>query len=140
MPKQEQMSAKEYQELLSSGKYVVEHGRLIPNKVKNKYNAEKVIVDGILFDSTKEAKYYVDLKYKKLGRLIKDFRRQVAFPVINSKGKTLYTLRLDFVVENNDGTFEYIDVKGLKKGTAYRLFLNKKKSVENQYKIVIREV
>jgi hypothetical protein len=49
------------------------------NKKKSKYNNEKVEVDGIIFDSKKEERYYQDLKLLKKAGEVKDFTLQPEF-------------------------------------------------------------
>jgi len=48
-------------------------------KKGNKFGAKKTVVDGITFDSKKEAWYYGDLKIKKRAGLIDSFERQVPY-------------------------------------------------------------
>ena len=59
----------------------------------NKYNARKVTVDGITFDSAKEANRWCELKLLQRAGEIYDLQRQVPFVVIpeqrDSKGKLL---------------------------------------------------
>lgn len=45
----------------------------------NKYKNVKTVVDGITFDSKKEANYYGVLKMRKLAGEIDDFQCQAAF-------------------------------------------------------------
>lgn len=47
-----------------------------------KYNAQKVTVDGITFDSRKEANRYCELKLLERGHVITDLRLQVEFELI----------------------------------------------------------
>lgn len=85
---------------------------------KHKYNARKIEVDGIRFDSKAEADYYLYLKYLQSINEVRSFYLQ---PVINLlpsfkyNGKTIRKMdyRLDFKVEYMDGKVEYIDVKGM---------------------------
>ncbi|OFO55644.1 DUF1064 domain-containing protein [Nosocomiicoccus sp. HMSC059G07] len=85
---------------------------------KHKYNARKIEVDGIRFDSKAEADYYLYLKYLQSINEVRSFYLQ---PVINLlpsfkyNGKTIRKMdyRLDFKVEYMDGKIEYIDVKGM---------------------------
>jgi len=51
----------------------------IPTIKKNKFNAKKKEIDGIIFDSSKEAGRYVDLKNQQQAGLIRDLRHQVEF-------------------------------------------------------------
>lgn len=43
--------------------------------VYSKYRAKKTVVDGIIFDSKKEADFYCELKMLKMGGVVKDFER-----------------------------------------------------------------
>lgn len=82
----------------------------------SKYHSKKVWVDGLCFDSKKEADYYVYLKYSLMAREIKGFSRQARFVIIEGTDKdnraTEYIA--DFVVFHNDGSSEIIDTKGVK--------------------------
>lgn len=51
-------------------------------KGNNKYQNRKTEVDGILFDSKKEAQYYVYLKQQEQLGNIKDLQMQVSFELI----------------------------------------------------------
>lgn len=87
--------------------------------VYSKYKAKKVVVDGIVFDSKKEANYYCELKMLKMGGVVKSFECQHKF-VLQDKfkyqGKTerAITYIADFVVEYADGHVEVVDVKGMR--------------------------
>lgn len=98
---------------------------------KSKYGANKVEIDGIKFDSQKEADYYSELKLRLTTKNIKGFCRQAEFVLANN---TRY--KADFVVFNNDGTSEIIDVKGFKTDV-YKL---KKKLFEDKFNLKIVEV
>lgn len=50
--------------------------------VENKYRAKKCVVDGIKFDSQKEAKRWFHLKNLERAKEITDLRRQVRFPLL----------------------------------------------------------
>ena len=81
-----------------------------------KYNAKKTWIDGICFDSNKEADYYVELKILQKNGAIKGFCRQPRFLLEAGTGKddraTEYVS--DFIIFNNDGSTEIVDVKGMK--------------------------
>lgn len=86
----------------------------------SKYNAKKVEVDGIKFDSKAEAEYYLHLKEKVDNGEIRSFERQIrmtlqeGFYLEGIKGKVrAITYVVDFVVTNEDGSITYIDVKGI---------------------------
>jgi len=97
---------------------------------KHKFHAIQIELDGIKFDSKKEAKFYMQLKMlQKLGEVI-FFLRQVPFDL---PGNIKY--RCDFQVFYKDGTVSFIDVKGMKT----QEYIMKKKQVESLYPIVIEE-
>lgn len=96
-------------------------------QVKNKefkYKNKKSEVDGIVFDSKKEAAYYINLKLARKAGKIKDFHLQPVFELLEPKkdfvtGKGIY-YRADFKVIKNDGSEEIVDTKGYKT-YAYKL-------------------
>ena len=53
-----------------------------------KYNAQKVVCDGITFDSKKEAQRYQVLKYLERANEISDLRLQVEYELIPNQYKT----------------------------------------------------
>lgn len=86
----------------------------------HKYNAKKVEIDGIKFDSIAEGEYYLHLKEQVAEHKILGFERQKrmllqeGFSVEGVKGRIrpiFYVV--DFVVVQNNGSFTYIDVKGV---------------------------
>ena len=111
-------------------------------KKRNKFNAKKTIVNGITFDSKKEALYYTNLLLCKRTSLLKDkvleIELQPRYDIIVNKKKIGF-YKADFKVKYHDRV-EIIDVKGLKKGAAYQIFRLKKKLVEALYNIEIIEV
>jgi len=85
---------------------------------KNKYNNSKPTIDGITFDSKKEADYYCDLKLLKKAGKIKDFELQPKFWLLgpeNDKvtGNGVY-YKADFKIINNDDSEAIVDTKGYK--------------------------
>ena len=101
---------------------------------KSKYNNKKTIVDGITFDSKKEAEYYCNLKTLKRAGEIKDFGLQERYelqPTFKKNGTThrSITYVADFVIVNLDGTTEVIDVKGVET----QVFKIKQKLFEYKY-------
>lgn len=86
----------------------------------SKYHAHKTIVDGITFDSNKEAKRYGELKLMERAGVIKNLRRQVRFeliPAFDVHGKhyrpTSYVA--DFVyLDAKTGDEVVEDVKGMR--------------------------
>lgn len=103
-------------------------------KEKSKYKNIKTTVDGITFDSKREAEYYCKLKLLKQAGEIKDIALQPRYelqPTFRKNGTThrSITYVADFVVVNNDGTTEIIDVKGVET----KEFKIKKKLFEYKY-------
>lgn len=85
----------------------------------SKYKAQKTTVDGIEFDSKKEAKRYIELRYlEKIGQIC-NLQRQVPFLLqegfINNKGKKIREINYiaDFVYEQFD-TKIVEDTKGFR--------------------------
>lgn len=91
---------------------------------KTKYGAHKTVVDGIKFDSRKEAERYYQLKFLEKQGTIKDLQRQVKFVLIptqrDNDGKLLerersyiadfvYIMHGERIVEDTKGfrTAEY---------------------------------
>ena len=104
-----------------------------PNR-RSKYGNQKTVVDGIEFDSKKEAEYYCQLKLLKKAGEIKDiglqprFELQPAFEKNGVKYRPI-TYIADFVITNNDGTTEIVDVKGVET----QVFKIKQKLFEYMY-------
>ena len=97
---------------------------------RHKFNAKKTELDGIRFDSKKEARYYQTLKLKVKAGIVLFFLRQVPFDL---PGNVKY--RVDFQEFHADGTVHFVDVKGIKTDT----YIMKKKMVEDLYPIKIEE-
>lgn len=124
----------------------------------SKYNANKAIVDGIEFDSCKEANRYCELKLLQRAGAIKDLELQKAFELIPAqrepdtigkrggviKGKTIeqaVTYRADFFyTDAKTGEKICEDVKGFKGGGAYAVFTIKRKLMLHKYGIKIKEI
>lgn len=108
----------------------------------SKYNSIKVTIDGITFDSRKEANYYCELKMLRMAGVVKDFDMQVPFTLLDGykrKGKAVRGIKYyaDFVVTYVDGHKEVVDVKGVRTDV-YKL---KKKLLLAKYpEIDFREV
>ncbi|MGG3662540.1 DUF1064 domain-containing protein [Bacillus gobiensis] len=100
----------------------------------NKFGAKKTEVDGIVFDSKAEAKYYLQLKWMKQGKQIKDFKVQPRFllqDAFEKNGKMIRKIEYvaDFEIHNLDDSVEIVDVKGHKT----REFLLKEKMFNKRY-------
>lgn len=109
----------------------------------SKYNAKKVEIDGIKFDSKAEGEYYLHLKQQVTERQILGFERQKrmllqeGFSVEGVKGKIrpiFYVV--DFIVTENDGTLTYVDVKGMETD----VFKLKKKLFMKRYNTALLKV
>lgn len=97
---------------------------------KSKYGANKVEIDGIKFDSQKEADYYSELKLRLAAKDIKGFCRQAEFVLAPN-----LRYKADFIVFNNDGTSEILDVKGMQT----QVYKDKKKVFEDKFNLKIVE-
>ena len=103
-------------------------------KKRQKYGNRRVEVNGIKFDSAKEARYYQELMLRYKAGDLKLVLLQVPFIL---PGPVKYYA--DFLTIDNDGNFEVIDVKSeaTKKN---RVYINKKKQMAAVYGIEIKEV
>ena len=86
--------------------------------MRNKFNAKKTVVDGITFDSTKEAKRYAKLRDMERAGKIQGLRLQVPFELVPSfecDGVKYREMRYiaDFVYYRN-GKQVVEDTKGVK--------------------------
>lgn len=90
----------------------------------SKYGNDKIVLDGITFDSKAEAQRYGELKILKKAGQIKDFNMQPSFRL--HSGVRYYP---DFIVWGNDGSVWVEDVKGLET----QVFKDKKKLFEADY-------
>lgn len=91
-------------------------------KASNKFGARSKTVDGIRFDSTLEAEYYVYLKALKRAGVISKLELQVKCELLPAQkhpltGKHIraITYIADFRVTYPDGSVEYLDTKGFEK-------------------------
>ncbi len=109
----------------------------------SKYNAKKVEIDGIKFDSKAEGEYYLHLKQQVTERQILGFERQKrmllqeGFSVEGVKGKIrpiFYVV--DFIITENNGTLTYVDVKGMETD----VFKLKKKLFMKRYNTALLKV
>lgn len=103
--------------------------------VKSKYHAQKMVVDGITFDSKKEAKRYNELKLLAQSGVITNLRLQVPFILYEkSQYGGVRKYLADFVyIENGIEIVE--DVKGCRT----KEYLLKKRMVAEKYDIIIKE-
>ena len=108
-----------------------------------KYNAVKTQIDGIIFDSKKEAEYYKNLLLLKQAGEVVDIKLQPEFELQEGYIKDGAKIRpikyiADFLVVYKDGRVEIIDTKGYRKDKVYLL---KKKLFHYKFKgLTIKEV
>ena len=86
---------------------------------KNKYGNTKIVIDGIKFDSLKEAKRYGELKLLLKAGKIKNLRLQPEFilqPSFKRNGKTIRAIKYiaDFSYTDKEGNEVIEDTKGYK--------------------------
>lgn len=107
-----------------------------------KYGNRKTVVDGITFDSMKEATRYSELRLLLRAGEIFDLQRQVPFTLIPKQvrdGKVIerpVVYKADFVYKEKDGTEVVEDVKGMKT----KEYIIKRKLLLWQFGLVIHEV
>lgn len=113
--------------------------------MKQKYNSKKIIVDGIKFDSRKEASRYIYLKQQEKAGLISNLELQKKFVLIPKQTDGKKTVErecayyADFVYIK-DGETIVEDVKGYRNGQAYALFTIKRKLMLYVHGIRVKEV
>lgn len=99
-----------------------------------KYRNVKTIVDGITFDSAKEARRYGELKLLQRGRQISGLQVQPSFPIVIN-GVKVCTYKADFGYVDQIGSPVIEDCKGFKTP----VYLLKKKLMLAVYGIEIHE-
>lgn len=77
----------------------------------SKYRAVKMTLDGVKFDSKREALEYARLKMLQGAGLVRDLECQTVFP-IEINGKRVCEYRADFTWTDETGARRAIDVKG----------------------------
>lgn len=126
-----------------------------------KYHSKKTVIDGITFDSKKEAERYSKLKLLERCGAISNLELQKVYELIPAQyefyeryGKNGNRLKdgkkciekscvykADFVyIDNETGQQVVEDVKGYKGGQAYSLFSIKRKLMLERYGIKVKEV
>lgn len=104
-----------------------------PKEKKNKYNAHKVWIDGVVFDSALEGRYYSSLKLLQRAAVIKGFGRQCRFVITEGDSENRGTEYVaDFIVFYSDGHTEIVDTKSpaTREDLAFKL---KMKSFREKY-------
>ncbi|HCI7192435.1 DUF1064 domain-containing protein [Acinetobacter nosocomialis] len=116
------------------------------NKGRNKFNASKIKLDGMTFDSIKEYKRYIELKALQQRGEIKELRHHTKFELaprikIEGEKRTKPALRYfaDFTYFTAAGVYVVEDVKSVatRKLPSYR---NKKHLMKTVHNIDVREV
>ena len=94
----------------------------------NKYNAKKVTVDGITFDSVAESRYYKYLLGLIAAGEVESFEMQKSYTLLDKfphpkTGKTIRAIKYvpDFEVIYTDGRVEVVDIKGFMKNPVFLL-------------------
>jgi len=103
-------------------------------KSKSKYGNKKVVIDGIKFDSKREAQRYGALQLMLKAGLISNLRMQVPYQFKINEEK-IFKYIADFVYEDN-GKEVIEDVKGV----ATPVYKLKKQIIEAWFSVVIVEV
>ena len=86
----------------------------------SKYHSKKAVVNGIVFDSKKEARRYIELKMLERSGKITDLKRQVKYNLIPAQKQDKKTIEracdyyADFVYRRRDGCIIVEDTKGVK--------------------------
>lgn len=110
----------------------------LPAKRRSKYGAQPTEVDGIRFDSKREADRWQELQQMEAARLISDLDRQVTFGlnVTSPAGAVVRVAdyRMDFVYREK-GRLIYEDCKGYRHNAVSVL---KRRWFEAQYGTTIR--
>lgn len=100
---------------------------------RNKYHAKKTWIDGICFDSQKEANYYTNLKLLHKAGALAGYLVHGAIICTTGTDKdnraTLY--EPDFVLLFPDGTYKIVDTKS--EATHTQVFKNKMKAIHEKF-------
>lgn len=112
-------------------------GRQLDRKAAKprKYRNEPTVIDGIRFDSKKEAEHYRGLCLLKRAGVVERIDLQVKYP-LTVNGEKVGTYVADFVVSFPDGLAQVQDVKGVRT-PVYKL---KKRLMKAIYGIEIIEI
>lgn len=123
---------------------------------RNKYGSNKVKVDGIMFDSQREAARYNQLKLLEQAGIIRNLQRQVKYVLIPTqysktefnKNKTPKCIEkecayyADFVYTDEFGELHVEDTKGYRdpSSAGYAKFVIKRKLMLHVHGIIVEEV
>ena len=108
----------------------------------SKYHSRKVSLDGMTFDSVKEAKRYRDLSLLQRAGEISDLRTQVKYTLVPSQKKPSggterpVTYTADFVYKDKDGKEVVEDAKGVRT----QQYTIRRKLMLERHRIEVKEV
>lgn len=126
-----------------------------------KYRNRKTVVDGIVFDSAKEAIRYQELKMLQKAGVIQNLRLQVPYEIIPEQrepSKEVYSKgpkkgqpkpgkilerKVEYIADFvyvEDGQTVVEDVKGYRDGGSYKVFVLKRKLMLKVYGISVKEI
>ena len=113
-----------------------EFNKMQKRPTRSKYNARKTVVDGITFDSKKEARRYADLKILEKAGEISHLQLQPKFRLLDGfkhNGETIRPINYfaDFSYIDTEGNEVVEDVKS--KATKTPVYSIKKKLFLNKY-------
>ena len=117
----------------TNGRGKAEASQHVGAPVRNKYGAKKTAVDGIVFDSKREANRYTELKALERTGAISELFLQVKLPIAFGT-QHICNFIADFIYQEN-GKRIVEDCKGFRT-PVYRL---KKKMVQVVYGVTVRE-
>ena len=110
----------------------------------SKYGNKKTVLDGITFDSRKEAERYAELRLLERAGEITELQRQPSFVLVPKQvrdGKLIerqLVYKADFTYTDNAGNTIVEDVKS--KATKTREYIIKRKLMLWEYGIIVKEV
>ena len=108
----------------------------------SKYHSRKVTLDGMTFDSVREAKRYRDLSLLQRAGEISDLRCQVKYTLVPSQKKPSggterpVTYTADFVYKDKDGKEVVEDAKGVRT----QQYIIRRKLMLERYRIEVKEI
>lgn len=121
----------------------LEYLALLKKPKRNKFGAKKTVYNGQAYDSTKEANRRRELDLLQHApeptRRVVRVETQVRF-ALDVGGVHICDYIVDFVVYYADSHVEYEDVKGYKKGAAYRTFKHKQALMLACHGITVKEI
>jgi hypothetical protein len=94
----------------------------------HKYRARRTIIDGIAFDSRREADTYVKLKALEQAGELTDLERQVRYDLHGKNGTKISFVKVDFAFKEN-GRPVVLEVKGVRT----RAYVLRKKLFQDEY-------